>query len=143
MAAGAVALNTSHAGIFISGFGGAIGRVNWIKIKNVSASVLTYSIRRLDAPFTGVPSVRATPGYINAGNPTTGRVFSVTKNDTVAAIGVQLVLINIEGVTKEQIDGPWILNDGALIITCTTVNNVARFECGYEVWPAIRVQPAG
>lgn len=143
IAAAAVALNTSHAGIFISGVGGAIGRVNWVKIRNSTAGALTYNLRRLDAPFLGFPSVRAVPGYINAGNTATGRVFSVTKTDTVGAQGVFMAEFIVEADEEVHIPGPWIINDGILLATCTTVNQVVRFHAGYEVWPAIRVQPAG
>ncbi len=139
-----IALNISHIGIFGSGAGGAIVRVNWVMIQNNSGGDLNYELRRVDAPFTGVPSVRAVPGYINAGNPTTGRVFLVMKNDTVAAIGVSLgAIFRVVNTQTLFIPGPWILNDGALMVTPTTVNQPVRAQFGYESWPAIRVQPAG
>ncbi len=143
VAAAAVALNTSHAGIFISGVGGAIGRINWFSITNATGGDLFYRLRRLDSPFTGFPSVRAVPGYINAGNPTTGRVFTVTKTDTVGANGVFMADVEVFAGSTQLLWGPWILNDGALIVTCNTVNTEARFNAGYEVWNAIRVQPVG
>ncbi len=143
VAAAAVALNTMHAGIFISGFGGAIGRVNWFTIFNTTAGELGYTLRRLDAPFVGFPSVRAVPGYINAGIQQTGRVFTVTKTDTVAASGVAMAVFNIGGGEHLKIEGPWVVNDGALIATCNTVDTLLRVMAGYEVWPAIRAQPQG
>lgn len=143
VSSGAVALNTSHCAIFVSGFNNAIGRVNWIKIKNTTSSVLLYNIFRLDSPFTGFTAVKLKPGYINAGGKDTGAVFSLTRNNTVAGQGTIMANIQIEPDTKEQIDGPWILNDGALGVFCTTVNTAVRFEAGYEIWPASRVQPPG
>lgn len=138
-----IALNTSHAGIFITGLGRAMGRVNWLRVDNNASGALTYNIRRLDAPFTGFPSVRAVPGYINAGIPATGTVFSLTKTDTVAAQGVFMAQFSIQAESSDTINGPWIINNGALLITCTTVNTVVRAQFGYEVWPAIRTQAQG
>ncbi len=139
----AVALNTSHAGIFGSGFGRAIVRVNWCLIMNPTGGTLSYQLRRVDAPFTGFPSVRATPVYINAGGVTTGGVFSVTKSDTVAAQGVLIATFRIPTLQNLMIPGPWILNDGALVVANTTVNTECRAAFGFEHWPAIRVQAAG
>lgn len=140
----ATALNTSHIGCFGSGVGQAIVRVNWIKIINVNGVALSYRLFRLDAPFTGFPSVRAVPGYINAGNPATGRVFRITKSDTVAAQGVTMAdNLTLHADSSLQIDGPWIINDGAIGVNCGTVNTEVRAFFGYETWSAIRVQPPG
>lgn len=142
-ASAAAALNTSHVGIFGSGVGRSIVRVNWAKVFNDTASGITVSFRRLDGPFTGFPSVRAVPGYINAGNPNTGGCFSVTKNDTVGAQGVFMATVFIQADSNETFWGPWILNDGALLVAHGTVNVALRAAFGYELWPAIRVQPPG
>lgn len=138
-----VALNTSHVGIYGSGFTNAIVRVNWLILMNTSAGPLTYHLRRVDSPFTGFPSVRAVPGYINAGGTATGRVWSVTKSDTVAAQGSVLASIRLEANSNLKIPGPWILNDGILLINCSSVDTEARALFGYEAWPAIRAQPSG
>ncbi len=143
LGSGAVPLNTSHVGIFGSGAGEAIVRVNWLKIFNSTGGTLGYAIRRVDAPFTGFPSIRAVPGDIHAGNPATGRVFSVTKSDTVAAQGDQIAEITVYTLQTETVLGPWILNDGALVVACNTVNTPVVAAFGYESWQAIRVQPAG
>ncbi len=140
IASSAVALNTSHAGIFGSGVGRSICRVNWIKAYNTSGGALTFILRRLDSPFTGFPSVALVPGYINAGNPVTNAVFSITKSDTVAAQGVSMGSFRVEATSFEQIDGPWILNNGGILLAPSIVNTSVRFSCGYEVWPAIRTQ---
>ncbi len=139
----AVALNTSHCGIFGSGIGRAICRVNWCIIYNDSAGSVTVTMRRLNAPFTGFPSVRAVPGYISAGVNTTGTVFSVTKSDTVAAQGASMGLFLIHANASLFVPGPWILDNGALLIAHSTVNTTLRAAFGYEVWPAIRAQAAG
>lgn len=141
--AAAIALNTSHAGIFISGFGGAIGRVNWILISNFTGGALSYDISRLDAPFTGFPSVRAVPGYINAGSIATGRVFTVTKTDTVGKQGATMANFRLADASHLKVEGPWVVNDGALIVSCTTVQKEIRFAAGYETWQAIRNQAPG
>jgi len=141
--AAAVPLNTSHVGIFISGFAGAIGRVNYIIINNPEAAARDFQIRRLDAPFVGFPSVRAVPGYINAGNTQTGRVFSLTKTDTVAAGGVLMATITLQPDEKMTVLGPWIINDGALLVVNATVNSPVQALFGYETWLAIRTQPPG
>ncbi len=140
----AVALNTTHIGIFNSGaVGQGITRVNFVIVQNHTAGTLEYSLRRVDTPFTGFPSTRLTPGYINAGNPATGRVFSVVKNDTVGPVGVALGTFQLVTLEKITIPGPWILNSGILVVTCGTVNTEVRAIFGYESWPAIRDQPAG
>lgn len=141
--AAAVALNISHCGLFISGFGGAIGRCNWVKIFNRTGGDRTYHLLRLDAPFTGFPSVRAVPGYINAGSQVTGRAFSVTKNDTTTVSGAVLGSFRVLDGETLDIPGPWIINDGALLVANTSVNQSCRAAFGYEVWPAIRPQPQG
>lgn len=143
LTAGAIAANTSHAGIFGSGLAGAIVRVNWIRVLNNSGGTTTFTLRRVDSPFTGFPSVAAVPGYINAGNPTTGRVFSITKTDTVAAQGVQVAAFLMFDQTSEVFPGPWTLNDGILLLAPTVVNSSVVFSCGYEVWNAIRAQAPG
>lgn len=139
----AVASNTSQVGIFISGVGGAIGRVNWVLAMNNTGADQNLTLRRVDSPFTGFPSVRAVPGYINAGGQVTGRVFSVTKSDTVAASGDLIAEIFVRAGEDLLIPGPWILNDGILLMSNGTVNTLARAQFGYEVWPAFRIQPPG
>lgn len=139
----AVALNTSHVGIFISGANNGIGKVNWVTIDNHTGGTLSYRLIRLDSPFAGFTAVAARPAYINAGNPTTGRVFRLTKNDAVGISGTEManfVLLNGE---HREILGPWILNNGALVIACTTVNKEVVAAFGYESWEAIRDQAPG
>lgn len=141
--AGPVASNTSHCGIFGSGVGRAIVRVNWVLIINDEAAARNYTLRRVDSPFTGFPSIRATPGYINAGPTATGSVFSVTKTDTVGASGIAIAQILIEANSQQRLVGPWILNDGILLVSHNTVNKSVIFAAGYECWPAIRAQTGG
>jgi len=102
-----------------------------------------YQLRRLDSPFTGFPSVRAVPGYINAGPVTTGGVFSVTKTDAVAASGTFIAAITVLVDQTTLIPGPWILNDGAILVAPAAVNLNVRAAFGYECWPAIRNQAQG
>ncbi len=141
--AAAVPLNNSHVGCFISGFGGAIGRINWCQIHNVTGGTRTYVLLRQDAPFVGFPSVRLTPGYVNAGNPSTGRAFSITKNDAASVSGDVMATFQVLDNERLEIPGPWIVNDGAIMVACTTVNVEVRVAFGYEVWNAIRTQPPG
>jgi len=144
LASAAVALNTSHIGIFGSGFNRSIVRVNWLEIINNSGGGLGFTLGRVDSPFTGFPSVPVVPGYINAGNPTSARVFTVTKSDTVARTGVAMApSIIVNANDSRLIWGPWILNNGILVLSCDTVNTEMRGMFGYETWPAIRDQPAG
>lgn len=137
------ALNFSHCGIFGSGVGRAIVRVNYVIVHNGSGGRVSYHLRRLDGPFTGFPSVRAVPGYINAGNPATGGVFSITKNDAITTSGVLMGVITVEDGETIRIPGPWILNDGALLVSSAVVNQEVEAVFGYEHWAAIRVQPPG
>lgn len=139
----AVALNISHVGIFGSGAAGAIVRVNWCKIMNGEATGRLYNLRRVDSPFTGFTATAAVPAYINAGGATTGRVFSMIKNDTVAAVGALIAQFRIQSNSSEDIPGPWILNDGILLISHGTVDKECHVAFGYEVWPAMRLQPQG
>ena len=139
----AVALNTSHAGIFGTGFSGAITRVNWCLIMNNEAATQLYTLRRVDSPFTGFPSTAATPGYINAGNPSTGHVFSVIKSDTVGVQGVFIAQFRLEASDSLFIPGPWILSNGILVVAHGTVNKECHAAFGYETWPAVKDQPAG
>ncbi len=138
-----VALNTSHVGIFGSGVGRAIVRVNWMRIANLTGGSVPYTIRRVDSPFVGFPSVRAVPGYINAGSLSTGGVFSVTKSDTVAPQGVFMARVFIANADAPILPGPWILNDGILLVAAGVVNTEVDVSFGYEMWPAIRAQPPG
>ncbi len=140
----AVALNTSHGGIYVSGFNNGIGRVNWLKIINNTGGALGYTIGRVDSPFTGFPSVPLVPGYSNAGNTATRRVFSVTKSDTVGRQGIAIAAdIVVQAASEMQIDGPWILNNGILVVSSDAVDTELRVMFGYESWPAIRDQPPG
>lgn len=139
----AVALNTSHVGIHGSGFARSVVRVNWIIIRNTTGGALNYSLRRLDSPFSGFTAVAAIPGYVNAGNPNAGGVFSLTKSDTVGRSGVFMAEFGLEAGENLTVLGPWILNDGALLVLNNTVNNPVRASFGYEHWHAIRQQPQG
>lgn len=139
----ASALNFSNVGIFGSGFGGAIVRVNWLRAYEETGSAAVFTLRRVNAPFVGFPSVRAVPGYINAGNDQTGRVFSITKNDSPAVSGAAMCTFQINASESLQIDGPWIINDGILLVSTGAINRGVRVLFGYEVWNALRVQPPG
>lgn len=132
----------SHAGIFISGnVGEAIGRVNYIIIHN-SGLATGYSIRRVDT-VVGFPSTRAVPGYINAGSKETGKVFSIIRNNTAAAQGTFMAGVLVPATTSLLIPGPFIINNGVLLVAPDAGDIEARVTMGYEVWPAIRVQPQG
>lgn len=139
----AVALNISQVGIFGSGVGRAIVRVNWILITNKEGTARGYNIRRVDSPFVDFPSVRAVPGYINAGLTATGGVFSVTRSDETSAEGALMANVTVFAADHLFIPGPWILNDGILLVAHGTVDKEVRAAFGYEVWPAIRVQAQG
>jgi len=144
ISAAAVALNRGLIGIFIRGFApGAVGRVNWAQIKNPTAGVLEYHLRRVDSPFTGFPSTRLTPGYINAGAQSTGSAFSILRTDNVGFLGSFIAAFSVEGGETLHIPGPWVLNDGILAVQANTVNSALHAAFGYELWPAIRPQPAG
>lgn len=143
IASAASVLNFSHAGIFGSAFGGAIVRVNWLRIFNETSGIAAVDIRRVNGPFTGFPSVRAVPGYINAGGNTTGRVFSITKNDTIAVQGALMASFRVRADDSLFVPGPWIINDGILMVAPTAINRASRAAFGYEVWNAIRIQPPG
>jgi len=137
----AVALNTSQVGIFVSGTNtDSIIRVPRITIQNQEAGALLYTIRRLD-DATGFTLAGLVPGYISAGIPRTGGVFSLARNNTVGPAGVQMAQVSLEGDTTEHFDGPWILNNGGLIVTVGTVNTRIRVYMNYEQWPSIRRQP--
>ncbi len=141
--ASAVALNTGHVGIFGSGFNDTIVRVNWCIIFDRTGVTSDYSLRRVDSPFTGFPSVELVPGYINAGSNPTARIFSVTKTDTVAAQGDLMATFRVQADDELYIPGPWILNDGILLIARGVVNQTVMVSFGYEAWPAIRRQAPG
>ncbi len=138
----AAATFNSHVGIFAAGVGGGIVRVNWAMIMNTTASARTFTLRRLDT-VASFPSVRLIPGYIDAGNPTTGAVFSIRRNDTVGCQGVPIATFALEADTNLFIPGPWILNSGGLILCNGTVNDVMTAAFGYEHWPRVRAQAAG
>lgn len=138
---GAVALNTSHVGIFVSGTNvNAIIRVNSILIFNQSGGVLTYGIQRLDN-VGGFSSSALVPGYISAGSLLTGGVFSIVRSNTVPISGVQMAQVRIEDNRMETIPGPWVINNGGLVVAPTTVNQPCRIYMNYEHWPSIRRQP--
>lgn len=137
-----VALNNSHVGIFGSGFRRAIVRVNWLKIINITGSETSYSVTRLDSPFTGAGVFTTKPsGYINAGAFPNGGVLLGLKNDEAAIIGTEMFDIRLPTNTVETVWGPWILNDGVIFVVNQTVNSECRACFGYEQWPAIREQP--
>ena len=137
----AAASNTSHIGIFCSGAAAdTIVRVNSIWIINQTAGVLGYDFRRVD-DIAGFTLATLVPAYISAGIPATGAVFRAQRNDTVGASGTFMAQVVVEPTSLERFDGPWILNNGALVVTCTTVNTAVRVLMSFEAWPAIRQQP--
>jgi len=139
----AVALNHSHVGLFVSGTNEhSIVRVNSITIFNVTVGRLNYTIRRLDdaSGFT-LSSLR--PGYIHAGTPSTGAVFTAVRSNVTTPQGNQMAQVTLEPESKLIIKGPWIINNGALIVTPTVVNTEMRLYMNWEHWPSIRRQPAG
>ncbi len=141
---GASALNTSHVGIGNrEGISMTIMRVNFLIIINDGGAQLNCELRRTSG-LGGFVATNAVPGYIPAGAATAGGVFLALKNDTVAAVGAQLVdeiLVNTDQSLK--IPGPWIINDGILSVNHNAVNRGLRVLFGYEVWPIIRDQRAG
>lgn len=139
----AVALNTSHAGLFVQGANAAsIIRINTVEIVNELAEVLVYGVRRVD-DITGFTLVRMIPGYIDAGSPTTGGVFDAKKSDAPGIIGESMGAIRLEANSSILLHGPWIVNQGALVINCQTVDKPVRAYFSYEHWAAIRRQPNG
>jgi len=136
----AVALNTSHAGLFVPRASNIIVRVNRIGIVTAGAAVIGYDIRRQDVS-TGFILGALVPGYINAANPGAGAVFRMQKSDAVAASGTFMAQMIVEAETVEWIDGPWILNDGGVTVSPVVVNTAVRIFANYEVWPSIRPQP--
>ncbi len=137
-----VALNTTHAGIFVQGRVGAMARINWARITNTTGATLSYNLIRLDV-VTGFTAVAAIPAYIGAGTPETGFVFSLSRSNTVAQQGVTMASFRVPNNTHLEIQGPWLMNDGALLIAPTTVDQDIRISMGYEAWPAVRSQPIG
>jgi len=137
----AVALNTSHFGIFVSGvLSNAIAKVNSVSIQNSSGGALDYTIRRLDSS-TGFVLAGVAPGYISATPVIAGGIFSATKSDTVAAVGTEMAEVEVADGALEKFDGPWIINNGLLLVACKTVNREVRAYFNFEVWPSIRQQP--
>ena len=139
----AVPLNFSQAGLFVSGTNAdSIVRVNRITIINSSSAGAIYAIKRVD-DASGFTLTALVPGYINAGNPSAGGVFSAVRSNSPTAAGVEMATVDIEAETLEHFDGPWILNNGAIIIHSTSVNVQVRAYISYEHWPSIRRQPIG
>jgi len=136
-----VPLNTSQVGLFVSGTNtDTIVRVNRITIINETAGVLDYSIRRLD-DASGFTLVNARPGYISAGNIVSGGVFRIIRSNTVAPQGLEQSEVVVQPTSLEHFDGPWILNNGAVIVAPAVVNTAVRIYMNYEAWPSIRQQP--
>jgi len=136
----AVALNTSHAGLFVPRASNIIVRVNRITIVTAGAGVIGYDIRRQDVG-TNFTLGALVPGYINAGNPGAGGVFRMQKTDTVAAVGTFMAQMIVEANSFVHLEGPWILNDGGVTVNPVVVNTAVRIFANYEVWPSIRPQP--
>lgn len=139
----ASALNFSHIGIFGSGAGRGMVQVDAFFITNVTGAFRDYTVRRLDAPFTGWPSVRAVPGYSNAGNTQTGGVFSITKNDTALVQATLMAEVGVPDGITQIFPCNILLNDGALVIARGAINSPTRGGFFYRHWPAIRVQTPG
>jgi len=139
----AVALNTTQAGLAVTGaLAASVVIVNGIVIKNNSGGVLTYSIRRLD-DIAGFTLLDLVPGYIDAGNPLSGGVARCDRSDTVAAQGIRMAQVELEDNEQFHFPGKWVLNNGALTVTCDTVNKPVRMYMYFEHWPSIRRQPTG
>lgn len=141
----AVALNVSMGGIFVSGANtNTIVRVNTINIMNLGGSAESYTIRRVDdaGAFTIAAII---PGYIDAGNPQTHGLLTAVKSDVVAPLGTVMGQVTIQanqsGMTS--FPGPWIINNGALIVAPNNVNTQLRIYMNYEHWTSIRRQPSG
>jgi len=136
-----VALNTSHAGLFVSGTNAdVIVRVNSISIINGTGGGLQYTIRRLD-DASGFTIVGLVPGYISAGLPASGAVFSAIRSNTVPASGALMATVRVAAESKEDFAGPWIVNNGAIIVAGGAVDTEVRVYINYEHWPSIRRQP--
>jgi len=138
---GAVTDNTSQSGIFLEGTNSdSILLIKRIIIMNNTAGGLFYEINRSDNA-NGMSALPLVPGYINAGNAATLAVQSVVRSNTVGALGDRMALVEVGANSHETFDGPWILNNGALIVACNTVNTPCHAYFSYEHWPSIRRQP--
>lgn len=141
LALGGIALNTSHIGIFVSGTNtDTIVRVNSITIMNSEAAEQDFTIRRLD-DASGFTLAALIPGYISAGNPVAGGVFAATRNNIVAPQGIRMATVMVEAARKETFFGPWIVNNGVILVAPSDVDTVVRAYFNYEAWPSIRQQP--
>ena len=139
----AVTDDFSNLGLFVSGANSnSVVRVNSITIFNPAAADQAYGIRRLD-DVSGFTLVRQVPGYISAGNPMTGGVFRAIRADLITNSGALMASVNVEGLQQFTFPGPWILNDGAVIVVPSTVNTAMFAYFNYEHWTAIRRQPVG
>ncbi len=137
---GAVALNTSHAGLFSGSLPDtSILRVNWITIFNAAGAAALYTVRRLDV-VAGFTAAAVVPAYISAAAPVTNRVHSLTKSDTVAAVGTEMAVVRVETGGKLTIRNPFIINRGALLVAHATVNTALHVSFGWEAFNAIRGQ---
>jgi len=142
-AVAAVALNTSHLGLFVSGTNvDSIVRVNEIHITNATGTAQDFTIRRLD-DVSGFSVAALVPGYISAGNPFSGGVFSAIRSNTVAVSGVRMATVRVEPNATRIFKGAWIINNGAIIVAPAIVNRAAEAYFAYEHWPSIRPQPIG
>jgi len=137
----AVALNFSNCGIFVEGTNTlTMVRVNSVKITNPTAGVLDYTIRRLD-DASGFTVVDTIPAYISAGSPATRGVRFLRRNNITTLSGVAIAGMTVFPNSVETFDGPFLLNNGGLIVTPTVVDTEVRCYMNYEAWPAIRRQP--
>ncbi len=137
-----VALNTSQFGILVDGTNvPVIVRVNSIVIQNITGGALSFEILRANGD--GFSATAAIPGYIDAGNPANTGVRHIVRSNTVTSQGDRMALVGVGANTNETFLGPWILNNGALVVACTTVNTSIQIYMNYELWAAIRRQTSG
>lgn len=136
----AVALNTSHVGLFVSG---GIVRLNEILIFNQTGGPLLFDIRRLDGPATGFTAAAAVPAYTDAGGDVDGDVFRVVRSNDPARQGELITQIPVEDGQVIPIRLPAVLNNGSILVCPNVVDTVVQASFIFEHWPAIRQQPPG
>ncbi len=143
VAVAAVASNFSLVGIRVNGVNvRAIVRVTSIRIFNAAQTARTYHIRRLD-DVSGVSVTPLVPGYIDAGSAQSGAVESMIRTNLTTVSGTLMASVEVAPESSDTFQGPWIINNGGLLVTPSAVNVAVQAYFSYEHWLAIRAQPVG
>ncbi len=140
----AQALNFSHVGLQnTEQFSRIIVEIHALLLTNNTAGALTYVIRRMNGPITGIVFTGAVIPYADAGSSPLASLGLQTKNDAITVSGTRIGEVVVGANDHVVLPFAGVVNNGALIVSGSVVNQRVDAMFFARAYPIIFPQKAG